>query len=118
MAEVQILSGPPRFALEDVRRVVRCACAREGAERAILFGSYASGRADAFSDLDLLVVCETAQPFLERFRAFADVLDAFPGADLLVYTPAELAELRARSGFVEKAESEGIVLFDATRAAG
>jgi predicted nucleotidyltransferase len=113
MSDVLILSGPPRFALDDVRRVVARACAREGAARAILFGSYARGDADSWSDLDLLIVCETPRPFLERFRAFEDVLAAFPGSDLLVYTPAEFDEMRRTRGFVERAEREGAVLYDA-----
>jgi predicted nucleotidyltransferase len=116
MPGVQILSGPPRFALDDIRRVVLRACAREGAHKAILFGSYARGEADAFSDLDLVIVCDTSTPFLDRFRSFVDVLDAFPGTDLLVYTPAEYEGMRRGSGFVERAEREGMVLFDATRA--
>lgn len=117
MSDVEILSGPPRFALDDVRRVVARACRREGARRAILFGSYARGEADAWSDLDLLIVCETPRPWLERHCAFADVLDAFPGSDLLIYTPAELEEVRARSGFIERAEGEGVVLYDSAEAA-
>jgi len=117
MSEVEILAGPPRFTLQEVRRAVAAACRREGAERAILFGSYARGEADAYSDLDLVIVCETPRPFLERFRGFVDVLDAFPGADLLVYTPAEFEDLRARRGFLEQVEREGIVLFDAGAAA-
>jgi len=116
MSDVEILSGAPRFATGDVRRVVSQACVREGAKLAILFGSYARGEADAWSDVDLLIVCETPYPFVERFRSFLDVLDAFPGADLLVYTPDEFAELRSRRGFLERAQREGIRLFDAAEA--
>jgi HEPN domain-containing protein/predicted nucleotidyltransferase len=114
MSDVEILSGPPRFAVEDVRRVVARACRREGARRAILFGSYARGDADAYSDVDLLIVCETPRPWLERHRVFADVLDAFPGSDLLIYTPAELEEVRARSGFIDRVERAGVVLYGAS----
>jgi predicted nucleotidyltransferase len=116
MSDVEILSGGPRFALDDLRRVVGRACLRERAKLAILFGSYARGEADAWSDVDLLIVCETHRPFVERFRGFLDVLDAFPGADLLVYTPGEFAQLRSRRGFLERAEREGIRLFDAAKA--
>jgi predicted nucleotidyltransferase len=104
--------------LEDVQRVVSQACLREGAQLAILFGSYARGEADAWSDVDLLIVCEMPYPFVERFRSFVDVLDAFPGADLLVYTPGEFAQLRSRRGFLERAQREGIRLFDAAEPHG
>lgn len=112
MTEVVIVGGPPRFALEEIQRVVARACEREGARRALLFGSYARGEADALSDVDLLIECESDLPFVERFVRFRDVLQALPGADILVYTPAELAEVRQRSGFVERAEREGIVLYE------
>jgi predicted nucleotidyltransferase len=116
MSDVEILSGGPRFAIDEIRRVVAHACAREGAKLAILFGSYARGEADAWSDVDLLIVCQTPFPFVERFRSFLDVLDAFPGADLLVYAPDEFAELRIRRGFLERAEREGVRLFEAAEA--
>lgn len=115
MGEVEIVSGPPRFSSGEIRRVVADACRRAGARRALLFGSYARGTADSASDLDLLIVCETERPFLERFRLFREILDAFPGAELVVYTPSELEAMRARGGFVEQVEREGIVLYDAAR---
>jgi len=92
--------------------VVRLACERVGAERALLFGSYARGTADAFSDVDLLLVCVTDRPFLERFRLFLDVLQALPGCELLVYTPAEVAERQTCGGVVEQALRDGVVLYD------
>jgi hypothetical protein len=113
MGDVEIVSGPPRFRVERIRQVVARACEREGAERAVLFGSYARGDADLLSDVDLIIVCRTSRPFVERFRAFVDVLDAFPGADLLVYTPEEYAALRSTRGFLERAEQEGVELYDA-----
>lgn len=117
MGEVEIMGGPPRFAREDIQRVVAAACRRTGARRALLFGSYARGTADAVSDLDLLIVCDTGLPFIERFRLFPEVLDAFPGAELIVYTPAELDEMRSRGGFVEHVEGEGVVIYEASHAA-
>jgi predicted nucleotidyltransferase len=113
VCDALVLSGPPRFSLDRIRRVVGEACRRVGARRAILFGSYARGTADAFSDLDLMIVMETEAPFVERFRPLREILDAFPGADLLVYTPAEFEDLRESRGFVAQAETEGVVLYDA-----
>jgi predicted nucleotidyltransferase len=110
MSDVEILAGPPRFTLDAIRRVVTTACRRTGAERAVLFGSYARGDADAYSDVDLLIVCPTQRAFFDRHELFAAVTDAFPGCDLLVYTPDELDELRER-GVVYEALREGILLY-------
>ena len=67
---------------------------------AYLFGSVASGKAGAWSDLDVIIVAETATPFVERPRAFWELLDLGLAVDILVYTPVEFAEMRAStSGF-------------------
>ncbi len=111
MSDVEILGGPPRFMLGAIRRVVTTACQRVGAERALLFGSYARGDADAYSDVDLLIVWPTAHSCFERRACFDDIMTAFPGCDLLVYTPAEFEQLRER-GVVYQALKEGIALYE------
>jgi predicted nucleotidyltransferase len=112
MSDVEILSGPPRFAFDAIHRAVAAACRRTGARRAVLFGSYAAGTADAYSDLDLLIVCPTELGFFERSTLFRDLIDSFPGCDLLVYTPAEFEQLRERAGVVGEALRTGIVLYE------
>lgn len=73
--------------------------------RAVVFGSWARGEADGFSDLDLTVVAETTLPRVERGLILAGKLDkALPVVvDLLVYTPEEFA----------RGEADGLGLFDA-----
>lgn len=56
----------------------------------ILFGSYAKGRRDLFTDLDLIVVMESQDDFVTRCAELAGRLDAGVALDLLVYTPAKL----------------------------
>jgi predicted nucleotidyltransferase len=92
--------------------VVAEACRRTGARRAVLFGSYAAGTADAWSDVDLVIVCPTELGFLERRSLFRDVMESFPGCDLLVYTPAEVEELRDRPGVVGEALRTGIPIYE------
>ena len=76
-----------------------------GAARAIVFGSWARGEADGYSDLDLVVVMDTGRPRLDRGRKLAAQLDAsLPVVvDVLVYTPAEFAA----------GEAAGFGIFDA-----
>ena len=58
-----------------------------------------------WSDLDVLVVFETGAPFVERPRAFSDVLDLGVPVDILVHTPAEFSRLRReKAGFWKKFE--------------
>jgi len=96
-----------------IRRVVAEVARRNGAHKAILFGSYARGTATAHSDVDLLFVEPTKLPFLSRIdRYFDPLIDQLKtGVELFVYTPAEFDRM-AQSGFVAQAVREGIVLYE------
>ena len=56
------------------------------ARKVIAFGSVARGDADASSDLDLIIVADTARTFFERFKDFEGLYDVWPRLDLLIYT--------------------------------
>ena len=97
--------------LEELRR--RIAPHVRRAQKVIAFGSVARGEADAWSDLDLIIVAETGLPFFERFKDFAGLYDVWPRLDLLVYTPEELARMVADDNpLVRQALEEGVVLHE------
>jgi len=83
-----------------------------GAEKIILFGSYAKGRADLLTDLDLIVVMASDLPFIERTGRLYQDLSPRVSADILVYTPAEWELMRERP-FIQNALGEGRVLHEA-----
>ena len=56
-------------------------------ERVILFGSHARRDADEYSDLDLVVIKETEERFLDRLKRVYEVMQPDFALDLLVYTP-------------------------------
>lgn len=58
-------------------------------EKIILFGSLAQGQVNEWSDLDLVIVQQTALPFLERSKQILRLLRPQVGLDVLVYTPEE-----------------------------
>lgn len=84
------------------------------ARKAIVFGSVARGDADAWSDLDLVIITETSRPFLERYRDFEGIYDVWRRLDLLVYTPEEFARMQAEGRpFIEHVLREGVVIHEA-----
>ena len=84
------------------------------ARKAIVFGSVARGDADEWSDLDLVIVADTPRPFLERYRDFDGMYDVWQRLDLLVYTPAEFAEMQVQGRpFIEHVLREGVVVHEA-----
>jgi predicted nucleotidyltransferase len=84
------------------------------AERIYLFGSAARGEADDLSDVDLVIIKRTAQPWLDRLREVARLLPAdVGGVDALVYTPEEFARmLDEGNAFAEMIAEEGRVLYE------
>lgn len=65
-------------------------------DRAYVFGSFGTPEFHASSDIDLILVKQTTQPFWERASEFSDLYDVFPRIDLMVYREEELALLLAQ----------------------
>lgn len=80
--------------------------------KAILFGSFAHGRRDLFTDIDLLVVMDSSLDFVTRGVELARRLRAGVALDLLVYTPQEIERMRDRP-FLRHALATGKVLYEA-----
>ncbi len=86
---------------------------RLGIRKAILFGSLARGDVAEASDIDLILVKETSKRFVDRMEEALVTLDPHVGLDVLVYTPAEFAELLETRPFVQEAVREGRVIYEA-----
>lgn len=85
-------------------------------EKVILFGSWAWGNPGPDSDVDLLVIRDSAKPRIERQMELRDSLrDAGIPMDLLVYTPSEIKEKieKDRNLFLEDIVNNGAVLYAA-----
>lgn len=78
-------------------------------EKISIFGSYSRGKADLFTDLDIILVMKTDKPFLERMKEIYSLLALPVDADILCYTPQEYNRMRGRGFF--KAMEE-VVLYE------
>lgn len=65
---------------------------------------------DEWSDLDLVVVARTDDPFVDRAVGLGRWLDPQVGTDLLVYTPEEVRELLQRPFFREEVLRKGVTV--------
>jgi len=109
---VEILAADSPHALDDLAERLRAPLEEVGAERAIAFGSYARGTADAYSDLDLVVVMRTDAAGMDRCRRLFPLLRAVPVTiNLFVYTPEEFEEGLARGiGVFDAIAREGVTI--------
>ena len=79
------------------------------ARRVILFGSHATGTAAVDSDVDFLVIAESALPRHKRSRSLYGLFHPYPfPMDILVYTPEEVdRQMKDPSSFVSTVLCEG-----------
>jgi predicted nucleotidyltransferase len=98
---------------DSVRRLVEKLSSLDQVERVSLFGSYARGRADLFTDLDVLVVMRSKEPFVERVKRLYGLLALPVDLYLLCYTPREFANLKDQP-FLKRILQEEMVLYEKT----
>ena len=80
-------------------------------EQVILFGSYAAGRRDLYTDLDLVVVMNSEQDFVTRTARLYQQVHSDVDMDLLVYTPEEF-ERMGDTGFIRQVMETGRVIYE------
>jgi len=99
-----------------LQEVTATLVARFRPRRIILFGSHARGKAGEESDLDLFVELDSdlGKRPLDRAVAVREVFGLHPWPmDLLVYTSAEVAQMRKQQGtLLDIVEAEGKVLYE------
>ena len=84
------------------------------AQKVILFGSYATGKATKDSDVDLFIIASTKERFFERMatvkRLIRDLRNGFPVSPIIL-TPEEV-EKREKVGdqFIREILKSGIIL--------
>lgn len=103
--------------LNEIREALTPALEASDAQRAIVFGSYARGEADEYSDLDLIIVAKTDKRFLQRHKDYCHIWDVMnlwlKDVDILIYTPDEISGMIERGNhFISRAVAEGVVIYE------
>ena len=112
---MNIRENPPT--LDTIRQALSPALEASNARRAIVFGSYARGDANEYSDLDMIIVADTDKRFPQRHKDFRPVFRSWDpwgkSLDLLIYTPEELELMQdRRNPFICAALQEGVVVYE------
>ena len=79
----------------------------------IIFGSFARGDYHKGSDLDLIIVGEFKERFIDRIGKILELNDSDLEIDVMVYTEEELQKMiQERRPFIQQALEEGIVVYE------
>ena len=81
-----------------------------GARRVYLVGDFAAGRVTAETELELVIVQDTDEPFHRRADFWVTHLRPRLGTRFLVYTPEEFDDLSAHDPLLRQAERQGVVV--------
>jgi predicted nucleotidyltransferase len=100
----------------ELKRFIEVASEELDAEKVIIFGSFARGRAEGiheWTDLDLVVATETSLPFPQRIKRLLEVVRPKVGADVFVYTPDEWEFMKSQRPFIkEEVLKKGRVVYE------
>ena len=115
--ESDIASQKRRASLEEeLARWLPLLIEHERPVKIIVFGSYSAGQIQEWSDLDLVIVKETEDRFLDRSRQVLLLLKPKVGLDVLVYTPEEFEQLSRERAFVrDEIVHKGQVIYERDR---
>ena len=70
--------------------------------QACIFGSAARGEEGEHSNVDLIIVRNTALSFIDRGKEVIELIRALGGADCLIYTEDEFEHMKSEKSFIQK----------------
>jgi len=102
-----------RKANKRVKRFINLIVKKFNLKKIIIFGSFARGDYHKGSDLDLIIVGEFKERFIDRIGKIIELNDSDLEIDAMVYTEEEFQKMiQERRPFIEQALEEGIVVYE------
>jgi predicted nucleotidyltransferase len=100
-------------AVKEALEFSRCASEKLGRLTAILFGSYARGDFNEWSDIDVLVIAERLPPTpLRRLDLVEECLELAPRVEPVIISVEEFHRLKGRNPALLEALQSGVPLLD------
>jgi len=96
-----------------VKRFINLIIKKFNLKKIIIFGSFAREDYHKGSDLDLIIVGEFKERFVDRIGKIIELNDSDLEIDAMVYTEEEFQKMiQDRRPFIEQALEEGIVVYE------
>lgn len=83
-----------------------------GAEKIIIFGSYAKEDIDINSDLDLLIVMPSTKTGKEWIKYIYDIIDSNIATDIIAYNRNEFQEKLITNSFLSHIKNTGTIIYE------
>ncbi len=80
-------------------------------KKIILFGSYAYGKPTPESDVDLVLIKETKDPFHDRLKKARMLLRTTTPVDIFVFTPREFAKAQKTNPLLKEIAERGKTVY-------
>jgi uncharacterized protein len=109
---IDVIEERRKLLKQELDRIVEILKKEYAPEEIVLFGSVATGRIHAWSDIDLLIVKETDKRPIDRCVEVCRIAKPKVGIDVFVYTPSEYEMLlKENVGFVRDMARNGRRLY-------
>jgi len=96
-----------------VKRFINLIIKKFNLKKIIIFGSFARGDYHKRSDLDLVIIGEFKERFIDRIGKIMELNESDLEIDVMVYTEEEFQKMiKERRPFIEQVLDEGIVVYE------
>lgn len=98
----------------ELRRIKDIIIKEYSPEEIILFGSLANGNIHEWSDIDLVIIKETKERFIDRLHRVRLMTQPELGVDFVVYTPQEMEDMKRekRRFLLKEVLEKGEVIYE------
>ncbi len=98
---------------KELQRIVKQLASKYQPRQIILFGSWARGDFHVGSDIDLIIIKETSERFIDRIGKVLELVNSPFAIEPMVYTPQEYQRmLKENNYFLKNALLEGRVIYE------
>ena len=99
---------------KELKRIVGIIIKDYSPEKIILFGSLADGNIHEWSDVDLVIIKETKERFIDRLHNVRLMTYPRVGVDFIVYTPGEVENMKRekRRFLIKEILEKGEILYE------
>lgn len=100
--------------MNEKLRIILERLKKYGPEKVILFGSQAQGKADEYSDIDLIIIKDSDKRFIDRLIEVSEVLGSDLGkVDVFVYNREEWRRMiESENPFALEAIEKGRIIYE------